>query len=31
MMGQTGVNQDNKENNQDNKVTYLTEQQKAQN
>ena len=30
MMGQAGVEQDNKENNQDNKVTDLTEQQKAQ-
>ncbi len=30
MMGQAGVEQDNKENNQDDKVTDLTEQQKAQ-
>lgn len=30
MMGQTGVEQNNKENKQDNKVTDLTEQQKAQ-
>ena len=30
MMGQAGVEQDNKENEEDNKVTDLTEQQKAQ-
>lgn len=30
MMGQAGVDQDNKENEEDNKVTDLTEQQKAQ-
>ena len=30
MMGQKGVEQNNKENKQDNKVTDLTEQQKAQ-
>lgn len=30
IMGQAGVEQDNKENEEDNKVTDLTEQQKAQ-